>query len=322
MPLGTTMNKTRYSKYTTMTSQGLYADDYKREPETVTMIIVPWLMFLFGTLLFGLLYTVFPMVVWLMLLGCSIYAGRLILKGSWGGRVGTLTLGIACLIACVLCAFLGLYANRHFLQEYWRLKKGNTYNNVLPSEPAMSHDDASVLIFTEGTIIDTSRASGYKTPGGIKCVAPVLNAVDFDGRVEYWAVGTNCCHARGDFACDDALDPLARSGIVLGIYPGPPVTTPPPTSLRADEAAEASTVVLSRLEDSSQEWVPAIRAAEATFGVVAAERALLVRWSADPSRQEGNLFKAAIILLTGGVFVHLLVSCATGCLVGNATRRR
>lgn len=310
---------TKYSKYHTQRGGDLYMDE-QREPGTATLIMIPWLIFLIGTVLFAFLYTIFPVLVWVVLLGCILAGLRWMVLGAWGGRIGTTTLGIACVIACVLSTFVGLYTNERFLEEYWRLERGNVYNNVLPSESAMAHDDAAVLIFTEGTIIDTSRASGYKAPGGIQCVAPILNAIDFDGRVEYWAVGNNCCHARGDFACDDALNPAARSGIVIGIYPGPPTTTPPATSLTVDHAD--ATVLLSRREDLSPEWVPAIRAAEATFGMVAAERALLVRWSADPALQESNLWKAAIILLICSIVVHLLVSCVTGCLIGKAIRGR
>eukprot|EP00746_Dinoflagellata_sp_MGD_P164975 gnl/MRDRNA2_/MRDRNA2_93983_c0_seq1.p1 gnl/MRDRNA2_/MRDRNA2_93983_c0~~gnl/MRDRNA2_/MRDRNA2_93983_c0_seq1.p1 ORF type:complete len:306 (-),score=36.33 gnl/MRDRNA2_/MRDRNA2_93983_c0_seq1:74-991(-) len=298
----------KYSKYNTRYGD-LYGND-KREPATWTLVLVPWLIFVTGIILFSFLYTIFPVVVWLILLGCLLYALRLMVMGAWGGRVGTMMLGASILLACVLSAAIGLQANKKYLDEYWRLQHGNTYSNVLPSEPAMSHDDASVLIFTEGTILDTNRASGYQTPGRIHCVAPILNALDFDGLVEYWAVGTNCCHARGDFTCNDALDPNARSGVVLGIYPGPVRTTSPPTSLSVDHAD--ATVLLRSNEDLATEWVPAIRAAEATFGVVAAERALLVRWSADPSQQEFNLLKAALILLIGAVFVHLLVSCFAG----------
>jgi len=313
-----TTNK-KYSSYNARQGIDLYFDD-QREPGTAKLILVPWLIFAVGIVLFAFLYTIFPVLVWVVLLGCLLYALRLVVLGSWGGRIGTTSLGIACVIACGLSAFVGHYANDKLLEEYWRLERGNTYNNVLPSEPAMSHDDASVLIFTEGTIIDTSRASGYKTPGGIQCVAPVLNGIDFDGRVEYWAVGTDCCHARGDFSCDDALNPKARAGIVLGIYPGPPTTTPPATSLSVDHVD--ATVLLSRNEDWSPEWVPAIRAAEATFGMVAAERALLVRWSADPSGQQNKLWKAATILLIACTLVYLLVSSVTGCLISKAIHRR
>lgn len=316
----TKYSKTYGSSWAKASKGVLYDPDDDAEPGTATLIIVPWMIFLIGTILFAFLYTVFPILVWLLVFGCLLFSVRLIVKGSWGGRVGTMTLGISCLVACAVSALVGLHANHQFLEEYWRLERGNTYNNVLPSESAMSHDDAAVLIFTEGTMIDTSRASGYKTPAGLFCVAPVLNAADFDGRVEYWAVGRNCCHARGDFACDDALDPNARSGIVRGIYPGPKTTTPPATSLSLDDAD--ATVILSQSEDFSPEWVPAIRAAEATFGVVAAERALLVRWSSDPSLQQSNLWKAAIILLIIGICVHLLVSCVVGCLVGKAMGRR
>lgn len=310
-----------YKKYNVTHGSDLLSDD-AREPSTVTLIVVPWLIFVAGSVLFTFLYTIFPMIVWLLMFGALLYAVRLIVKGSWGGRAGTLTLGIACFVAVVLCAFLGRSANKMFLEEYWRLERGTTYNNVLPSESAMAHDDAAVLIFTEGTIIDTSRANGYKTTSGIYCVAPILNALDFDGRVEYWAVGSDCCHAHGDFTCDNANDPNARSGIVLGVYPGPPTTTPPATSLTLEKASTSATTLLSRHQDMSPEWVPAIRAAEATFGVVAAERALLVRWSSDPSKHQGTLLRAAAILLIGGIFVHLLVSCAVGCVVGHAIWKR
>lgn len=315
---------TKHSKYLTKFNTGygtadLYGNE-RPEPGIFTLVTVPWLTFLAGMILYTFLYTIFPALVWLMLLGCILYAIRLIVIGSWGGRVGTLTLGASVLIACVLSASIGLQANKQFLEEYWRLQRGNTYNNVLPSESAMSHDDASVLFFTEGTIIDTSRASGYKSPAGIRCVAPILNALDFDGLVEYWAVGNNCCHARGDFACDDALDPNARSGIVLGIYPGAAITTLPPTSLSVEHAD--ATALLRRPEDLEHDWVPAIRAAEATFGVVAAERALLVRWSSDPSQQQNHLLKAATVMVIIAIFVHLLVSCFAGCLVGRAIHKR
>merc|ERR1719231_1169470 len=99
------------------------------------------------------------------------------MKGSW-----FLHIGVLCVCACVAGSLAGLFNYYTFMYQYWSIDEGQTYTNVLPTEPAASHADAGKIVFSSTSRVDTTRALGYKV-GTVYCVAPILDDTQFD-RVE------------------------------------------------------------------------------------------------------------------------------------------
>merc|ERR1719265_981909 len=124
-----------------------------------------------------------------------------------------LFLGLLSLFAILFSVLCGQYNYWMHMFPYWSYDENRSYQNVLPTEPAEAHSDAGKIQFSHTARVDTSRAVGYKS-GVVYCVSPILDDTQLD-RVEYWAAGTNCCPARGDFLCDDTWNPKAKSGVVV-----------------------------------------------------------------------------------------------------------
>merc|ERR1719199_479478 len=89
--------------------------------------------------------------------------------------------------------------------------------------PATATADAAFLDFSAGndtlgnTRVDEGRSAGFRD-SHIYCVAPVLSpeqAGARPARVEYWAVGVDCCQGFGSFTCDSARDWRASKAVVL-----------------------------------------------------------------------------------------------------------
>lgn len=131
------------------------------------------------------------------------------------------------------------------------------YTDVLASQSAEAVADAGKLIFTDAAYVDRPHSVSYITErGSVFCVAPVRdsgNAVE----IQYWAVGTGCCSASGDFWCDDSKDCKAKGGIVIfdneGFFSG----------------------------SSYDEFSKASRKAEATYQLLSVHHPRYLRWVND-----------------------------------------
>ncbi|CAK9048677.1 unnamed protein product [Durusdinium trenchii] len=131
------------------------------------------------------------------------------------------------------------------------------YTDVLASQSAEAVADAGKLIFTDAAYVDRPHSVSYITErGSVFCVAPVRdsgNAVE----IQYWAVGTGCCSASGDFWCDDSKDSKAKGGIVIfdneGFFSG----------------------------SSYDEFSKASRKAEATYQLLSVHHPRYLRWVND-----------------------------------------
>ncbi|CAK0833639.1 unnamed protein product, partial [Prorocentrum cordatum] len=165
-------------------------------------------------------------------------------------------LGISCMAAIASGAFLGLYCYGSYGYFAMLYDHTRTYENVVPSTSAMAVADAGRVVFEAGAKIDQSQAVGYGDATGDRyCVAPIRGpSSDAKSHVEFWAAGVNCCGWSGEFICDDAADPSARSGIVV---------------LDGPDLFAAS---------NRDHYVHARRKAEARFGIAAAESPMYVRW--------------------------------------------
>merc|ERR1719149_529094 len=104
------------------------------------------------------------------------------------------------------------------------MKTGIQYG-ASAATPAEARSDAAVITFqnvkagSAWTSVDTSRAAGYRGDGGIYCAAPILDPTEALGdimRVEFWAIGINCCDDFGSFTCDASREfPGGGTGVVM-----------------------------------------------------------------------------------------------------------
>lgn len=277
-----------------------------RSPEAIRLAFLPWLLFVVVSWLFvGGAYHGAPRVVSVLLVGaaaaCAERGWRRRSRGdiAEASQRQRLHLSVLCLLALGLATTVGVLAYDGWLAYYWSCGHSRAYANVLPSEAAAGYADAGQLIFADEARVDASRGLGYKD-GAVFCVAPIRDEAWGMGPVQFWAVGMNCCDARGGFLCDDAWDPKARAGVVV-----------------------------SQGEALGRDWRPeylfAIEQAEAAFELVSSPEAVLVRWVADPERLLVNLWRAGTGILVVGGAVHLLFSIAVAALVtsvfGKGARR-
>lgn len=93
-----------------------------------------------------------------------------------------------------------------------------TYNNIQPSQAPIQLEDASVVHFSQGTTVDSSRAVGYwdAVNENMLCVAPIIDdRMVPEDPIGFYAIGINCCNYRASFHCNDAHRPGARAGLLV-----------------------------------------------------------------------------------------------------------
>jgi len=100
------------------------------------------------------------------------------------------------------------------LQLYFAVDRHQSYINVDPEANVTKYTDAGQLVFADSAYLSTETSVGFQVQGTTYCAAPVLGNSTTPDRVEFWAVGTDCCDARGGFRCDDAGSD-AKKGVVV-----------------------------------------------------------------------------------------------------------
>lgn len=172
---------------------------------------LPWLTFTLSALAVGMMPQGFRIVAYIVagagLVNAAVFIGLGFSQGQAKDRrsaIGSFSVGLLCMAA--LCAgwTVGLLVDYAYMDEYWRLARGSTHQNVMASGlGAVTYSDASVLEFQSGTFIDTERTLGYMEHGQVYCVAPVTGQA-FSTSPLYYAVGRNCCDQRSNFRCSKA----------------------------------------------------------------------------------------------------------------------
>lgn len=171
---------------------------------------------------------------------------------------------------CGLCAiFWGVILGRYCYSAYGffvlMYANSRTYQNVDPAQRAGSVGDAGRIVFAAEAHVDAGRSVGYTAAdGSIYCAAPIIG-IGEPRRVEFWAVGTDCCASSGAFRCGAADDPDARGGAVIFSSPsGGPLGM----LLKSGSSAVESQYNMAR------------KKAQATLGLYAgkSEDAVLVSW--------------------------------------------
>lgn len=186
---------------------------------------------------------------------------------------GRRTTGALVVIAVIFGAIAGQRNYAKHMATYYNYSGSREFTDVLPTEPAAAHADAGKITFASVAMVDTTKSVGYKK-GDTYCVAPIMEPSSGQ-RVEFWAVGMNCCSGRNDFRCGDVGSPAVKSGVVLMDWD-----------------------TNSLLPTQHEYYLKAVKEAEAAFDLVSASEPLLLFWTKDPAGYVASMHTAAIGDLT------------------------
>eukprot|EP00930_Biecheleria_cincta_P068836 TRINITY_DN56662_c0_g1_i1.p1 TRINITY_DN56662_c0_g1~~TRINITY_DN56662_c0_g1_i1.p1 ORF type:complete len:445 (-),score=67.75 TRINITY_DN56662_c0_g1_i1:33-1367(-) len=231
------------------------------------LVVIPVLIFVWELLIWMMVQHISTNACWLITMTLAITSSCAVMLWYLGirwGSVSLLALGSLCLVAVILGTCLGRQGWSNSWQEFWWMNIGQQLIESTAATPASARSDAASLSFHNDstTSVDASRAAGFKDTD-LFCVAPIMSpetaGAEF-GRVNFWAVGINCCTKYGVFTCDNSREPGGAYGIVQlqGGYPCPSC--------------------------NNDKFRKAVSKAEAMYGLVSAPDALFVRWVESPGR--------------------------------------
>lgn len=245
--------------------------------------LVPSFLFFTTTIVFAYGFITVPPFCMLWLTFWLGACALMIAKGP-GVYYNTRVIGLLSLLSLVLGAVVGLYIYDEaaiFPPMYANTRK---YTNVVPSQNAQSVGDAGQIVFSAETFVDTSKAAGLVKEDGTKyCVAPIRDNSGLE-RVQFWAVGVNCCGSTASFSCDDVGVSGAQAGVVV---------------------FENNQYFM---ESRFERYKEARRKAEAAWSLSSVTNPLYVRWVTIAHLDKlANYYRAkALLLLFGTGFVYLL----------------
>jgi len=260
------------------------------------LMAVPWMIFVIVILTFSFAYHHYQILVICSVIGWATLSFIFIvldLRERMGGQ-WFMFLGMMCIIATINSTLAGLYNYHTHMFHYWSYDESRAYTNVLPSEPSAAHQDAGKIVFANSARVDTSRALGYKSTATY-CVAPILDDSQ-TGHVEYWAAGIDCCPSRGDFMCDDAWNPDAKSAVVL---------------------LDSDGLVASNREY----FLKAVKMAKSSFQLTGPTEPLLLRWVMDPQLIQDDCWRGGVGFLVAVIFIYLLFSIISGAMLHMWSKR-
>lgn len=260
------------------------------------LAVVPPTAFIAIVLSYAFLYFRVPLLV-MAVVACCLGAAALFMAISSFNKQGPiyLHLGILVLIATIAGAVIGSFAFGYFFLQYWRAGLGAHYN-VLPTEPAIVHQDAGELSFATSAKVDIGKTIGYKD-NAVYCVAPILDDSQAN-VVNYWAAGVDCCEPRSNFRCDDVTDAMAKSGVV--IPPGGPLVWP----------------------SGYAQFQAAAQEAAAAYGLHTTEEPVFVRWVLDPRTVEANAFQFGGYFLLIAIGAHFVANLLLGITLSSMGKKR
>lgn len=195
-------------------------------------------------------------------------------------RAWFIVMGFMCALVTIVGLFVGFFMYYQHLVYYWRYKEMRTYSNVGGIQPASQFNDGSMFLFTQDTRLDVMRSVGYKSrwTGQTYCVAPVVDSTMTNANaINFWAIGENCCLARGEFVCSDASDSRTMSALVV---------LEPEDVVRPFMRWAVAGSVYPRYERS-------IKLQEAAYATRAAKNIKMLYWVKDPVKLQDSFYKTA-----------------------------
>lgn len=116
--------------------------------------------------------------------------------------------------------------------------------------------------------MDSARSVGLRVFGHTYCVAPIVAQDGAGASVQFWAVGLDCCAARGRFECDAADGGAARGGVVVH-------------APEEGEEARSRSILAPRIFHEG--YLRAVSAACSLYELQSADSPVLMRWVSDSS---------------------------------------
>lgn len=186
-----------------------------------------------------------------------------------------------CLLALVMGALTGIYAYEVHMRSFYSISLGRAYDNVLASTPGAAYADAGKLRFADSSDLQVQLALGYRS-APTYCVAPIMDTGGGQQArmITFWAVGVDCCAARGSFTC-------AKKNVKGGVR------------------ANLDGIFVQ----SHQEFQKAIEQAAAVGALVVDENPILVQWVEDPGSEQRKQLLGAVFVLGFGAALFSLVAC-------------
>lgn len=265
-------------------------------------ILMPWLMFTTIVTILVFAYHHFGMPVWCcvcMFLGIACLFAVLGITNRRNGQKFAI-LGALCAFATFVGCMAGLWEYHKVSAQYWLTDENRVYTNVLPGEPAVGHSDAGTLIFSVDSRVDLGKVVGYKSSGTVYCVAPITRQADtLDARIEYFAAGTDCCHARTGFTCGNAWNKNARSGLML------PESQPSKSLL---------------FPGHREQYLRAAREAASIYGMVLSDEPLFLTWATDILQAHEDMLHDMLVFVFASSGLYLLFACVCGAIAHFVTR--
>lgn len=199
--------------------------DGRTKNDMAMLIAIPCIVFLLLTWL-GWILRHFNSAVLFFLAGIAfcMALGSIVLGTTTHKHSKKPLFALGCLVLLSVIMALTVCENgwNECWRQWWWMHTGNKVG-ASASTPAQARSDASVIAFdtakqgTAWTSVDAGRAAGYRK-GDIYCAAPILDPNITLGdiiRVEFWAIGINCCNDFGSFTCDAAREISGSIGVVM-----------------------------------------------------------------------------------------------------------
>lgn len=103
-------------------------------------------------------------------------------------------------LAVFLGAVTGMNAEESYMSQFYAIQFGREYENVLASTPGAAYSDAGKVFFAKSSTVDKDMSIGFKEKV-VYCAAPITDTSNSRKTVAFWAIGYDCCDARGKFKC-------------------------------------------------------------------------------------------------------------------------
>lgn len=268
------------------------------DPVVVVMtVLVPWGLFvliMFGVVVFTynqdpLLLGALVALTLLIPLFFLIIGGLTMMRPQPKKQPLMLAIGLLGLAAMGVGGAVGAVINAEYMIMYHELESGAAYRNVSPLESSAATGDGVLVEFMNGTFVDDRRTVGFQAQGRLWCVAPVALPPTYASRVEYWAVGTDCCERRANFACGSSREPVL-SGLTQG---------------------------------SNPHYAQAVREAKAVYALDAAPaEPQYLAFVSSVVEVKAVLFEEALLVGAVAALGHLLASALAGLMLSKAVERR
>jgi len=186
----------------------------RRIPALALLVVIPWLVFILVMFLVLVGFQDHPTLVFAAVALSTLTTSVVLGHSLRYAHSAVAVLGALCLLSIGSGSTVGWWAHASFLQEFHRIERGLEHRAVGQATSLLETVGVSIFHFTEGAFVSHHHTIGFVTGNDIHCVAPIVWVPEPPTKVQYWAVGRNCCEMRSNFDCGYARwDLSGQAGI-------------------------------------------------------------------------------------------------------------